>query len=118
MSIDEFTLSTIIDIEKNIQTNYNLNGSVFYDDQYIFACSLKFDTILIDINTEKVAKQFDDTNDYFGLVDLWKQIPQSFKDINLTKYLKGFKDDSMFEERGHPSIKGHKEIVELLKDKI
>ena len=71
-----------------------------------------------DINTEKVAKQFDDTNDYFGLVDLWKQIPQSFKDINLTKYLKGFKDDSMFEERGHPSIKGHKEIVELLKDKI
>ena len=79
------------------------------------------DEILVlnkDINTEKVAKQFDDTNDYFGLVDLWKQIPQSFKDINLTKYLKGFKDDSMFEERGHPSIKGHKEIVELLKDKI
>ena len=58
MSIDEFTLSTIIDIEKNIQTNYNLNGSVFYDDQYIFACSLKFDTILIDINTEKVVKTF------------------------------------------------------------
>jgi hypothetical protein len=79
------------------------------------------DEILVlnkDINTEKVAKQFDDINDYFGLVDLWKQIPQSFKDINLTKYLKGFKDDTMFEERGHPSIKGHKEIVELLKNKI
>ena len=58
MSIDEFTLSTVIDIEKNIQTKYNLNGSVFYDDQYIFACSLNFDTILIDINTEKVVKTF------------------------------------------------------------
>ncbi len=71
-----------------------------------------------DINTEKVAKQFDDTEDYFGLIDLYKQIPQTFKDINLTKYLKGFKDDSMFEERGHPSPKGHKEIAKLLIDKI
>jgi WD40 repeat protein len=58
MSIDEFTLSTIIDID-NIQTKYDLIESVFYDDdQYIFACSFKFDTILIDINTEKVVKTF------------------------------------------------------------
>lgn len=71
-----------------------------------------------DIDVDKVAKQFDDTNDYFGLLDLYKHIPNTFKDINLIKYLKGFKDDSMFEERGHPSPKGHKEIAKLLKDKI
>ena len=71
-----------------------------------------------DIHFDKVSKQFDDVNDYFGLLDLYKHIPQSFKDINLTKYLKGFKDDSMFEERGHLSSIGHLEIAKLLKDKI
>lgn len=71
-----------------------------------------------DVDSEKVEKQFDDPNDYFGLIDLYKQIPQSFKDINLTSYLKGFKDAEMFEERGHPSPKGHKEIAKLLIDKI
>ena len=71
-----------------------------------------------DVDSEKVEKQFDDPNDYFGLIDLYKQVPQSFKDINLTTYLKGFKDGEMFEERGHPSPKGHKEIAKLLINKI
>jgi len=66
------------------------------------------------INSEKIQKQFDDPNDYYGLIDLYKQVPQTFKDINLTKYLKGFKDESMFEERGHPSPKGHTEIKNLI----
>jgi hypothetical protein len=70
------------------------------------------------INVDKVSNQFDDTADYFGLLDLYKHIPQSFKDINLTTHLKGFNDVDMFEERGHPSPKGHKEIAELLKNKI
>jgi hypothetical protein len=70
------------------------------------------------INVEKVLNQFDDTEDYFGLIDLWKQVPQTFKDINLLNYLKKTGEDGMFEERRHPSPKGHKIIAEMLNNII
>ena len=63
---------------------------------------------------------FDNHNDYFGLLPMWNSCPKSFKSFNSYHFLTSQQylyDDDLIGEYKHPTEKGHeliaKKILEL-----
>lgn len=78
----------------------------------------EFDIIKNNLNNIKISSQFDDPYDYFGFEEIYKLIPNTYKEINLIEYLKEKKNKTLLALRGHPSETGHFEIYKLLNNII